>query len=135
MANNDYLIICKNGHERQVSIDGLEETLDSEICQVEDCDAPIIEVEPPVVTIECIECGWDEQCEWQDAMALLWSECPRCQSNTQTSGDIRIVGSHSHAVGEYQNFCEHADIKPFLRSERDDYWELIINYTTRDSFL
>ena len=135
MSNNDYLIICENGHERQVSVDELEETLDSETCPVKDCDAPIVELEPPEVQVECTECGWDEQCDWKDAMTWLWAECPRCQSNTQTSGDIRIVGSHSHAVGEYQNFCERADIKSFLRNERDDYWELIIHYTSRNNFL
>lgn len=134
MSDNDYLIICKNGHERQVSVDELEDNLDSETCPVKDCDAPIVKLVPSEVHIECIECGWDEQCYWEEAAIWLWSECPRCQSNTKTSGNIKIVGSHSHAVGEYQNFCEHADIAPFQRSDRDDYWELIIHYTSRNHF-
>ena len=133
MAENDYLIICKNGHERQVSIDELEEILDSEMCP--ECDAPIIDLKPSQLNVECIECGWEEQGDWRDIMPWLWLECPRCQSNTQTSGDIRLVGTSSHAIGEYQNFCEHADIKPYLRDGRDDYWELVVHYTSRDNFL
>lgn len=133
MAENDYLVICEKGHERQVSIDEIEEILDSERCPV--CEAPIAELQPSELQVECIECGWEEQGDWKDVMAWLWIECPRCQSNTQTSGDIRIVGSHSHAVGEYQNFCEHADIKKYLRNGRDDYWELVIHYTLRKNFL
>ena len=133
MAENNYLVICNNGHERQVSIDVLEEILDSEMCP--ECDAPIVKLQPSQLEVECIECGWEEQGHWRDVMPWLWLECPRCQSNTQTTGDIRIVGTSSHAVGEYQNFCEHADIRPFLRDGRDDYWELVVHYTSRDNFL
>ncbi len=133
MAENDYLVICKNGHERQVPIDELEEILDSESCP--ECMAPIIELEPSEINIECVECGWEEQGDWRDIIPWLWLECPRCHKNTQTSGDIRLVGSSSHAVGEYQNFCEHADIKPYIRDGRDDYWELVVHYTSRDNFL
>lgn len=135
MAEHDYLVICSDGHERQVAIDDLEEILDYETCPVEACGSSLAAIEPSVIQMECIECGWEEQCDWRDAIIWLWSKCPRCQSNTQTSGDIRIVGSHSHAVGEYQNFCEHADIKPYLRNGRDDYWELIVHYTSRKNFL
>jgi hypothetical protein len=84
-----YLISCSKGHKARVAVDDLEEWLDAECCQEAGCDGEIVDVEPNDISVECVNCGWEDTSPWNEAIGWLWIDCPRCASNTETSGDIR----------------------------------------------
>ena len=130
-----YLISCSKGHKVKVTAENLEEWLEEECCQTTGCDGEIVDVEPNEISVECVDCGWAETSPWDEAIRWLWVDCPRCASNTGTSGNVRIVGSKSHAIGEYESFCDSIDTRPFKREGRPDYWEIIVHYTKRTTFL
>lgn len=133
MDEKEYLVTCKAGHKQKMSADEISEVIEYPHCQKRNCDAEIIDVEPKEIKLECVECGWEESSLWNEA--YYWEECPRCRSNTDTCGDIQVVGTRSHSVKEYLNFAPHTDSRPYIRKDRPDYWEVVIHYTSEDYFL
>ncbi len=135
MNDKKYVVECISGHETEVGLDWLAEILEDEICPEDGCESKIDAVEPDLVAIECMECGFEEQCSWQDAAMWLYSDCPRCQKNTQTDGDIKIVGTFFYHAKEYYNFCESVDGRQFVREGRPDYTETVVHYTKQENFM
>ena len=137
MDGDTYRTICESGHEVELDLDALAEVLEDQRCPEDGCDAEITSIEPEDVCVECVHCGgWEETCNWRDAAVWLYaSECPRCRSNTETAGDIRLVGTHGHSVAIYTGFGPYLMSKEFLRKERPDYWELVTHFTSRKGFL
>lgn len=130
-----YQVSCPNGHSKTVDIDELAELLEDQNCFQDGCSEPLSKVDPEELSVECTDCGWQEHCDWRTATGWLWSDCPRCISNTETEGHIRIVGTLAHAVGEYESFAPKVKVDNFRREDRPDYWELVAHYTRRDAFI
>jgi hypothetical protein len=135
MDDRRFTVTCCSGHRKSLTIDELEEVLDPNTCPIEGCKSAVVSCDPAEIEVECIDCGWEDRCDWQNVVGGLWGSCPRCSSNTGTSGDIRIVGTHSHAVGEYQNFCDGVPVDEYFRGKREDYWAIVVHYTRRQDFL
>lgn len=136
MDDAQFTVTCQSDHKKGLTIDGLEEVLGSETCPINGCESAIVSCDPGELEVECVDCGWDDKWGWKDALGGLWGSCcPRCSRNTETCGDIRIVGTHSHAVGEYQNFCSGVPINEYFRKRREDYWGVVVHYTRKGEFL
>lgn len=133
MNPSSFSVTCVNGHVVRIGIDDLADIFDTQLCP--QCAAEISAIDPREVEVECTECGWEESNDWETAAIWLWRGCPRCESNTNTSGNIQIAGTHSHTVCEYENFSESADTEIYERTDRPDYWELIVHYTSKANFL
>ena len=129
------MIRCKSGCENELSIDELDEVLEMGNCPSEGCDSPIVDVDPGALEVQCVECEWQEACSWNDAMTWLTAECPRCRSNAETSGEIRLVGTRQHEIGIYESFAQNVDVSSLRRKRRPDYWEIVIHFTNRENFI
>lgn len=136
MNDEFYLIKCASGHETDVHVDDLREAFEFGTCPSPGCESEITSFAPSEIEVECLFCGWQELSEWHESSLWLWGGvCPQCNANSGGRGSVHIVGTHDYEVKAYEYHCESADIRPYLRETRGDYWELLVHYTSRDKFL
>jgi len=131
-----FTVQCEAGHAAELSIDELEELFEVPHCPgSDDCPAEIDSCDPSDLEVACVHCEWSLGASWSEAMQWIGSACPRCTSNTDTSGEIHLVGTHQHQVGIHVGFDPPADVSRLRRPTRPDYWEVVIHFTRRSSLV
>ncbi|MFN7988869.1 MAG: hypothetical protein U0529_15460 [Thermoanaerobaculia bacterium] len=127
-----FVLKCVAEHEVECDATTLEEALTGDDCP--ECGAAIASIEPASIPLICADCENEETSDWREASVWLWSDCPRCQRNTETAGEFHVVGSAPQRIREYEGFSSSKRESEYLHEARPDVWDLVIHFTSRSSF-
>lgn len=130
-----YKATCKNGHITVLDACGLQEIMESNMC--EKCNQKIVDLDPDIFDIECANCEqYSEEGFWNDFIGTIdLAECYICQKSFGNNGNICVVGSKAHQTGIFKSFVDRADYRDFIRNDRPDYWDIVVHFTSKNNLL
>ncbi|MDH5336040.1 MAG: hypothetical protein OEW20_06910 [Nitrospira sp.] len=130
---DEVTVKCEKQHTLKLSLSEFEEALEWDRCPK--CGSKILEVEPDTFEVECVNCTWSEENDWQTISACLDQGCPRCGPELECDSPLHIIGSFYHKVAQYDACTNRIAATSLQRTSRADYWEVVIHFCEHKEFL
>lgn len=70
----------------------------------------------------------------EEAACYIDDECGYCSHNEWYECSLRVEGSHRYWKSTYEWAGKHVDTGPLKRLNREDYWEGLIHFCTKEEF-
>jgi len=129
----DYTIVCKNGHQVSLTPTEMEQFLYEGDFSCSKCRQRL-ELDCSL-SLVCHICDqpWDVSTLGEAHLAIS-DTCRHCDEFTEDAY-YHVPGSHHEDVAEYDWTREGARESELRRTGRDDYWEGLIHFCTREEFI
>jgi hypothetical protein len=130
-------VCCQNGCKILIeSKEDLHDSIYGDHCC--ECGASISEIEPKELSVYC-PCGYSNVYDLDSLKHYLNEGCPEANPDTENSVAINhhhltFQGSYYQKVADFEWGGKEISTDYLTRELRDDFWEYLTHYTSREGF-